>query len=264
MPFVLIKGTFFPGVGVPDGDSVRFRADNIALWNRLQGDIDPPGLNDTVQLRFEGIDSIEKAAIQPLATQSRDNMLNLIGASSLGDTPRGYILSRSADPNGRAIAFAFAGEAPEQDGTSIRLFGDRLRESVNFGQMRSGFAYPLYYNTLFRSLRESFNEALDGARADNIGYWESDKTMTGVNVETRPELFVISPIWPKLWRRLEEFLRDHVGLEGFLDFIRDTGERADNLITFEQSSLDNFMDVDGNTVRMTVDPREIRVVSVIT
>jgi endonuclease YncB( thermonuclease family) len=264
MPFVLIKGTFFPGVGVPDGDSVRFAADDISLWNSLEGAIDPPGSHDTVQLRFEGIDSIEKAAIQPLATQSRDSMLDLIGAASLQDTPRGHILSRSADPNGRAIAFAFAGEAPEPDGSSIRLEGDRLRESVNFGQMRRGFAYPLYYNTLFRSLRETFNEALAEARAEDRGYWDSDATMTGVNVETRPEVFVISPIWPKLWRRLEEFLRNHEGLDGFLDFIRASGERADNLITFEQSSLDNFMDVDGNTVRMTVDPRDIRVVSVIT
>jgi hypothetical protein len=74
----------------------------------------------------------------------------------------------------------------------------------------------------------------------------------------------IPPVWPKLWRRLEEFLRNHQGLNGFLDFIRDSGERADNLTTFEQSSLDNFMEVTGDTVRMTVDPRLLRVVSVIT
>lgn len=264
MPFVLIKGTFFPGVGVPDGDSVRFAADDISLWDRLEGGIDDPGTHDTIQLRFEGIDSIEKGALQPLATESRDSMLEHIGATSLQDTPRGHILSRSADVNGRAIAFAFAGDAPEPDGADIFLDGDRLRESVNFRQMRSGFAYPLYYNTLFRSLRTTFNEALDEARAANRGYWDSDATMTGVNVETRPELSVIAPIWPKLWRRLEEFLRNNEGLDGFLDFIRDSGERADDLTIFEQSSLDNFMEVNGNTVRMTVDPRNIRVVSVLT
>ena len=100
MPFVMIKGTFFPGVGIPDGDSVRFAADDISLWDRLDGHIDDPGTNDTVQLRFEGIDSIEKTAIQPLATESRDSMLDLIGASNLQETPRGYVLSRSADPLG--------------------------------------------------------------------------------------------------------------------------------------------------------------------
>ena len=264
MPFVLIKGTFFPGVGTPDGDSVRFAADNIALWDILDGGIDDPGTNDTVQLRFEGIDAIEKGAIQPLATEARDSMLFHIGAASLSDTPRGYVLTRAADAHGRPIAFAFAGDAPEDDGDPIFLDRDRLRESVNFLQVQSGFAYPLYYNTLFRSLRNAFNEALDEARAEQRGYWKRDATMSGVTVETRPELSVISPIWPKLWRRLEEFLRNNQGLDGFLDFIRNSGERADNLDTFEQSSLDNFMDVDVNTVRMTVDPRQIRVVSIIT
>jgi endonuclease YncB( thermonuclease family) len=264
MPFVLIKGAFFPRVGTPDGDSVRFAADNISLWNHLEGQIDDPGTNDTVQLRFEGIDSIEKTAIQPLAKQSRDSMLNLIGASNLQDTPRGYVLSRSADPHGRPIAFAFKGDAPEADGTSIFLRGDRLRNSVNFLQIRNGFAYPLYYNTLFRELRETLNEALDEARGAKKGYWATDATLTGVNLRLRSKLSTIAPIWPKLWRRLEEFLRNHEGLDGFLDFIRATGERADNLTTFEQSSLDNFMEVIGDTVRMTLDPRLLRVVSVIT
>ena len=264
MPFVLIKGTFFPGVGIPDGDSVRFSADDISLWNRLDSPIDDLGTNDTVQLRFEGIDSIEKTAVQPLATESRDSMLDLIGASNLQDTPRGYVLSRTADPHGRPIAFAFKGDAPEADGASIFLTGDRLRESVNFLQVRNGFAYPLYYNTLFRALRETLNKALDEARDANRGYWPTDATLTGVNIVARSQLSAIAPVWPKLWRRLEEFLRNHQGLNGFLEFISDSGERADNLTNFEQSSLDDFMEVSGDAVRMTVDPRLLRVVSVIT
>jgi hypothetical protein len=264
MPFVLIKGTFFPGVGIPDGDSVRFAADDISLWDRLDGQIDDPGTNDTVQLRFEGIDSIEKTAIQPLATDSRDSMLSLIGASNLLDKPRGYVLSRSADPHGRPIAFAFKGNASEADGASIFLRADRLRQSVNFLQLRNGFAFPLYYNTLFRELRETLNEALDEARAANRGYWKTDATLTGVTIVTRSQLSEIPPVWPKLWRRLEEFLRTHQGLDDFLEFIRATGERADDLTTFEQSSLDNFMEVTGNAVRMKIDPRMLRVVSVMT
>ena len=264
MPFVLIKGTFFPGVGIPDGDSVRFAADDISLWNRLDGPIDDLGTNDTVQLRFEGIDSIEKTALQPLATESRDSMLDLIGASNLQDTPRGYVLSRSADPHGRPIAFAFKGDTAEADGASIFLTGERLRKSVNFLQVRNGFAYPLYYNTLFRVLRETLNNALGEARGANRGYWPTDATLTGVNIVARSQLATIPPVWPKLWRRLEEFLRNHQGLSGFLEFIRDSGERADNLTNFEQSSLDDFMEVSGDTVRMKLDPRLLRVVSVIT
>ena len=70
MPFVLIRGTYFPAIGEPDGDSVRFAADDISLWDRLDGHVDDPGTNDTLQLRFEGIDALEKTAIQPLATEA--------------------------------------------------------------------------------------------------------------------------------------------------------------------------------------------------
>jgi hypothetical protein len=263
MPFVLIKGRFFPGVGIPDGDSVRFAADNLALWSRLEGRIDDPGTNDTVQLRFEGIDSIEKTAIQSLAVQSRDSMLSLIGAASMTDTPRGTVLARRVDPNGRPIAFVFAGDAAEADGTDVFLTGQRLQSSVNFRQVQRGFAYPLYYNTLFKALRQTLDGGVDEARAANRGYWPTDATMTGVTIASRSELGQIPPIWPKLWRRLEEFLRNHQGLNGLLDFIRNTGERADDLTTFEQSSLDNFVQVSGNTVRMTIDPKNLRVVSTI-
>ena len=35
MPFIFIKGRFKPKVGIPDGDSVRFLANNPALWKKL-------------------------------------------------------------------------------------------------------------------------------------------------------------------------------------------------------------------------------------
>jgi hypothetical protein len=76
MPFTLIKGTFVPAAGTPDGDSVRFLADNNGLWNTLQGrpvNISP--VNGTVQLRFEAIDAIEKKAILPFSMDAKKNML---------------------------------------------------------------------------------------------------------------------------------------------------------------------------------------------
>ncbi|HYP08927.1 MAG TPA: hypothetical protein VER03_22040 [Bryobacteraceae bacterium] len=264
MPFVVIKGVYRPGVGIPDGDSVRFAADDPSLWNRLEGRLVRPGTNNTVQLRFEGIDAIEKNAIRPLSTGARDSMLDLIGAPTINAAPVGYVLSRSSDAHGRPIVFAFAGEAAEEDGASIFLDADRLEESVNYQQVRNGFAYPLYYNTLFRALRTKLNQALDEARAANRGYWPTDATMAGVDVVAQSQLSQIPPIWPKLWRRLEEYLRDNHDLADFLAFIRASGERADDLTTLEQHSLDNYIDVNGDNVRMTVDPRNLRVVSDLT
>lgn len=262
MPFILIKGMFFPSVGEPDGDSVRFAADDISLWDRLDGRVDDPGTKDTLQLRFEGIDAIEKKAIQPLATQALNSMLELIGSSpNTKQEARGYILSRAAEGNGRPVAFAFAGNAPEADGAEVFLDAKRLEDSVNYQQVKAGFAYPLYYNTLFRELREKLNEAVEHARSLKLGYWKTDATLTGVTINSRAQLSSIPPIWPKLWRRLDEFLRSRSGLNGFLTFIRNTKERADDLTKFEQHTLDNFMTVNGDNVRLNLDPKHIRVVS---
>ena len=50
MPLLLIKGTFRPGTGVPDGDTVRFAADNSNLLFRLMQQGSPPRLNEDRRL----------------------------------------------------------------------------------------------------------------------------------------------------------------------------------------------------------------------
>jgi hypothetical protein len=64
MAFFIIKGVFNPESGVPDGDSVRFLADDDSLFDRLDGRVDFKSGGE-VQLRYEGIDALEKAAIKP-------------------------------------------------------------------------------------------------------------------------------------------------------------------------------------------------------
>jgi hypothetical protein len=150
MPFTLIKGRFKPAAGTPDGDSVRFLANNLALWNKLEGTPVRLGTGaatkDTAQLRFEGIDSIEKGATQPLADQSRDNMFRLIGRTPAVAEPLGYVLARMTDDqSGRPICFAYAGATARGDGSDVFLDPPMLRTSVNYRQMRDGFAYPLYF-----------------------------------------------------------------------------------------------------------------------
>ena len=70
MPFTLIKGTFMPAAGIPDGDTVRFRADNPLLLCGLERKVDPLDINSrncTVALRYEGIDAPERGAREPFA-----------------------------------------------------------------------------------------------------------------------------------------------------------------------------------------------------
>lgn len=266
MPFTLIKGRFKPLAGIPDGDSVRFLANDLKLWRRLEGK--PPEIGrgaqtkGTVQLRFEGIDAIEKRAIKPLSTEARDTMLRLIGFDRrTNPEPVGYILARMTDDaSGRPIAFVFAGTTSKKDGSSVLLDRAWLRQSVNVKQAEAGFAYPLYYNTLFATLREEINQAMARARKNKVGYWPLDRTVTGVTVTGYQDLAVILPIWPKLWRRLEEFLRRNTSLKGFMDFLERRNERVDILPLMEERGLHDLVEVRGDTVRLTERPEHLRVI----
>lgn len=266
MPFTLIKGRFKPLAGISDGDSVRFLANNLALWRRLEGK--PPEIGrgaknkGTVQLRFEGVDAIEKEATQPLAAQARDHMLRLIGFDRrMNPEPVGYILARMTDDaSGRPIAFVFAGTSPQKDGSSVLLDRAWLRQSVNVKQAEAGFAYPLYYNTLFAIFREEIDQAMARARKNKAGYWPLDRTVTGVTVTGYKDLAVIPPIWPKLWRRLEEFLRQAGSLAGFVAFLERRNERVDILPLMEERGLHDLVEVQGNTVRLLERPEHIRVI----
>ena len=78
MPFTLIKGIFRPAAGTPDGDSVRFAPDDPGLMRSIPRVRMPPNAT-AVQLRYEGIDALEKHAIQPHAQNARDTNLALLG-----------------------------------------------------------------------------------------------------------------------------------------------------------------------------------------
>lgn len=267
MPFTLIKGRFKPEAGRPDGDSVRFLANNINFWENLRGKPvelgDGVQTQDTAQLRFEGIDAIERRAIQPLSNQATENMFRLINYNpTTNPEPVGYILTRMTDDlPGRPICFAFAGDTSEEDGSEIYLDGPMLRNSVNYQQARDGYAYPLYYNTLFADLREEFNEAIALAKQNNLGYWPDDKTLEGVTVQERSDLEDIPPIWPKLWRRLDEFFREEANsLAGFEEYLEQRNERVDILSIMEERGLQDVVEVQGDRVRMTEPPENLRIV----
>lgn len=266
MPFTLIKGRYKPLAGIPDGDSVRFLATNLSLWKRLEGTPvelgTGPKTKNTAQLRLEGIDAIEKGATKPLSVEARDNLFKHINFDKDNNPePPGYVLARMTDDRTRRpIAFAFAGGTNTTDGANVFLDTTLLRKSVNYRQMLDGFAYPLYYNTLFASLRNEFTGAFELAREAKRGYWPKDKTLSGVTVTGEASLETIPPIWPKLWRRLETHLRDNASLVGFIDFLEEKNERIDILPLMEERGLQDIVKVNGNKVRLTVPPKNIRVV----
>lgn len=266
MGFVLIKGTFTPGAGIPDGDTTRFVPNNSAHLSRLTGRKAKVSAAGSVSLRLEGIDAIEKAAVKPASSLATDALLVAIGSSAAHrQNAPGWILARTTESNGRVVAFAFAGATNRVDGADVFLDGALLQKSVNFSQVQNGWAYPLYYNTLFGDLRQVFADGVTAARLAKVGYWPADATLTSVTVNGKADLATIPPVWPKLWRRLEGYYKQTPApsdLSGFRSYLGKTKERVDILTPpVTQKSIDDIVSVNGNSVRLMVDPNDVRVVS---
>lgn len=266
MPFTLIKGTFMPAAGIPDGDTVRFRADNPSLLCGLERKVDSLDINSrncTVALRYEGIDAPERGAREPFACDATARNINLLGLSDVYDTGPGYILARQLGRWGRPISFVFAGEAKEEDGVSVHLDADRMRESVNFQLIEAGVVYPLFYDTLFLDLRTTLAEATVAARAADLGLWPRDRTREGVTFSTAGSLPLISPIFPKIWRRLkkyterDDFTEGENALDGFVDFLKRQSDRLLIIPEARYTDLDNIVEADGNEVRMDFNPEDL-------
>lgn len=259
MPFVLIQGTFEPTSGIPDGDSVRFQAEDDTLFDKLEGRIKFKG--GQVQLRYEGIDALEKAAIKPFSSDATERNIELLGGNR--DNIPGYILSSHADGNGRPVCFVFTGNPPDWDNTGRGngLQADLLRQSLNYQLLKEGHVYPMFYETLYKELRDEMVAATKEAREKKLGIWSADRSMSGLQVDIPPNLSKLPPIFPKLWRRLEAFYqRSSNRRKGLEAFVQELSRGKDRLFTIpDQRSikLSTALKVKGNKLTMLYKPEEM-------
>ncbi|MBD2104090.1 thermonuclease family protein [Leptolyngbya sp. FACHB-261] len=260
MPFVLIQGTFEPITGEPDGDSVRFQAEDDELFDKLEGRIEFKS-GGQVQLRYEGIDALEKAAVQPFSSNATERNIELLG----GKRPNlpGYILSSHADGNGRPVCFVFTGDPPDWDnnGKGDELQADLLRQSVNYRLLLEGHVYPMFYETLYKELRDEMVFATKEARAAKREIWSADRSTDGFQVDIPPDLSEIPPIFPKLWRRLQSFYQRRSNRnKGIEVFIRELSRGKDRLFTIPDQRSIKFsttLEVDGDKITMLYRPEEM-------
>ena len=266
MPFTLLKGTFKPAAGFPDGDSVRFRPDDPSPLFSLPRQGRSPRLNQnngTIQLRYEGIDALEKDAKEPFASSATRKNLELLSLSDATDESTGYIMANQIGPNGRPICFVFAEKTDENDGSRIFLDVDRMKNSVNFRLVEAGAVYPLFYDTLFFDLRSALSSAVVSARSSGQGFWPNDQTSIGVQWGGASSLPDLEPIFPKLGRRLEKYtqnrdFRDESEmLEAFIDFLQANKDRLFVVSESRFTDLDNIVVVEGSTVRLPFLPEDL-------
>jgi endonuclease YncB( thermonuclease family) len=272
MPFILIKGEFVPEAGRPDGDSMRFRPEDPTPLFMLKRRGSPPKINQkngTIQLRFEGIDTMESKAVKPFSSDATKSNLELCGVPDGTGTAKGYILTNQIGPNGRPIAFVYAGTTNEQDGASIFLDANKLKESVNYKQLERGHAYPLFYDTLFFTLRKELFNAVKAARNnDNLNVWSKDVTNSGALYSGPESILSMPPIFPKLWRRLDKYSRDNDtmnpnSLDEFEEYMKSIREERIFIISESRSTgFDDIIEVSGNTIKLQFLPEDLVVVSV--
>lgn len=282
MPFTLIKGIYRAVNYSPDGDSVRFEADDSALLMGLADFRPKINARNHVQLRIEAVDALETHYSPPsgggvyhqplqLANAARDALLDFVKISnvewdsagktvvSAGEGTRGYILSRAVDKYGRPIGFVFTGEAAERDGDQIMLDVPRLQSSYNFSALSRGLVYPTYYRGLFKDLRDACTAAVQQARQNRAGVYAIDATNAGFEASSLRVLTEQSAILPKLFRRLVEYMVNYGTAAGFKDKLAQAQEPVLDLTTANFTHFDSFVDqAEGSEViRLTRAPEEL-------
>jgi endonuclease YncB( thermonuclease family) len=293
MPFVTIEGSFHlcgqsaagnPTGFQPDGDSMQFKPDDVSLLDRLERTADAYRLTSigSTQLRFEGIDALElhfegHHQPRPLADDSRDYLTGLLGMNPVPyraplnvtvkppvahDGTRGYILSRALEAHGRPVSFAFTGDPAGNDGDTVTLRAPLLRKSLNYKSLAAGNSYPLFYDTLFASLRSTFTTAAENARAAKKGLWKDDVSTKGLAARSAADLEARGVVFPKLYRRLTSYF-DAGGttLSSFLPWLAKTKEQVLDLTTGNFTHLDNVLVVKSGKISLTRQPEQLVFVS---
>jgi endonuclease YncB( thermonuclease family) len=236
--YKLVKGKLIlrnPNTGrgyEPDGDSVRFHADNQQdmldkkLFNLNATRVDLAG--GVFQLRFEEIDATElhyRQQAQPLGAWARDQLLAKCGFTNVVYGPDGmsvigcdkweieaYILFKGYDVYGRPICYVFIGKPPAEmksDDGWINLTTAQLKESLNYEMLIQGVAYLTIYTSSPEDHRQVLISAAKQAQKAKLGVWAMDRTneftFKGLaSVGTASTVAIL----PKIFRRLVDYVLD--------------------------------------------------------
>jgi hypothetical protein len=290
MSYTLLRGTFVirypdqPRRGPePDGDTVKFLPDTPALVEALpRRSGRPANLNRRgVSVRLEAIDALEthfaETHQEPAgALAARDELLRLLGFTGVAfwddlpnmirsadqDAVRGHVLTNGIDANGRLIAFAYAGDHPAADGSSVFLDEPLADASVNAALLAAGLVYPAFYTTLPAELRTHLAGVSAAAREKALagGIWPRSAADPG-GPATVPDLAAAEQLvmWPKLFRRIVPYLAEGFGdFDGFDAWLRaDPVHRDDELFLIDKLERGNLHDVvraSGQQIQLTVWP----------
>ncbi|WP_323181160.1 thermonuclease family protein [Streptomyces virginiae] len=253
---LLIRGSFRVNGGTkPDGDTIPFIPDDVADWRLVPGCTGVlPKADGRVSVRLEGIDALETHYTngsygperhQPLkfAHEAADALLTWLRFTSIERHPDetvttvpdkvpGYILTSGTDMFGRCVALVGRGTPPAYSGYRITVDKERLERTANYHLLKSGLAYPTFYDGLPVELRDVLRAAAVEAKESTPpkGLWAKDVTVEGAEIDgiasiTDDDTGVV--ILPKLFRRLKDYfdaVPENCSLAGFRAFLAGAGD----------------------------------------
>jgi endonuclease YncB( thermonuclease family) len=272
----------------PDGDSMRFIADDMSLFSKLPHYVPPSTSHGeaSYQLRFQAIDTPELhygGAAQPQGLESRNGLLGWLGVDSVAwdwvVAPKGFaweqpavILCDGFESHGRPIAFILK-SINAKDGADVKLTKTLLPQTYNYFAAKTGLAYlGMYSGGLSADIKSALIKAYKDAKTANRGIWKLDRT----SLFTVNTLEDISPqdgalIYPKIFRRCVDALRwagDEFQPGNDLDdFLFAKPSENDHLVIRAahggqvKSQLSNVIEQINNQIRIQVDLNTVDFIS---
>ena len=271
--YKVIKGIYHVKGYSPDGDSIRFEADDPSNWDFLDWGSAYKKKQRKKQLRIEAIDALEThyyGASQPksFAVGALERMLGLLNISDVQyslrvtrivgakDQTPGFIAAAGLDGYDRPICFAFSETDDLVDSTEINADELPFEKSINYQLAHAGLVYPTFYVGLDMGIVEKFRGVVSEARADSRGVWAIDRThgFTLWNTRTVQEDVIILP---KLFRRFVSFFDRRSQYEEFPAYLKSNKDPVQLVTDGTKSSLAELLDQDGRYYGLTVKPEDI-------
>lgn len=264
----------------PDGDSMRFVANDMSLFEglpRFSPPSDAVGV-ESYQLRFQAIDTPEihyGGTAQPYGVESRNGLLKWLGVDpSDWDwtvAPVGFewqketaILCDGFEGHGRPIAFILD-DLDVEDGSDVKLSTSLLAKTYNYHATKTGLAYlGMYSGGLSFEIQSSLIAAYREAKAAKLGIWKLDRTKR-FTVNTLDDLGPEqgSLIYPKIFRRCVDALRWAGGEfepgRDVDDFLMESPNENDQFVVHAchggqlKSRLSDVLEQINNQIRIQVD-----------
>ncbi len=267
--YKVIKGTFHVKGYSPDGDSIRFAADNREHWDFLTWKTSRDKKRIKKQLRIEAIDALEthyEDLRQPnaFAIAALERMLELINITDVNynllvtkitganDGTPGFIATANVDVFGRPISYIFPMDADLEDGAEIPAAILPFKQSINYILVKEGIVYPTFYTTTEPVAVNAFFQRVRYSRRSRRGIWAIDRSM-GFKLWNTRTIQQDVVIFPKLFRRFASFFKHRSDINTFMDFLKDNPDP----IQLRDGTITNLRDLmykDGNKYGLKVEP----------